>query len=631
MFTTRLDLPCVVTDDDVSGTFAFVRALEEHPWPIPAENIGKTWLNNVVEKRSVFWWGGRGISTEHTAYLNLKHGIPAPASGSIAVNGKTVAEQIGAQIFIDGWALVAPNRPRLAAQMAEAAGSVSHDGDSVHAAKLWAAMEAEAFGSKDVAHLLCVGIEQIPIDSHLYAALQDVQRWVKEDGDWLKTRQRIEDNYGYDKYCGMCHVIPNHCIMVMALLYGGHDFDFAMEIINTCGWDTDCNSGNLGCLVAIMHGMEAFTKTDWRGPIADRALISTADNGYSLNNAARISFDLVNMGRRIAGKAPLPQPKDSQFHFVLPGSTQGFTSLAPIQQSQGPHGPCLRVPLGSAPVEVMTQTSCPKDILKMGSTYPMSSSPLVYSGQQVSATLYSSYGAAVSLRLKYMTGNGDLVTLDSETSNISGSLCAVQWTLPQIPESYPIAEIGIVAEGGRGDIYLDRLSWSGAPDLTVSRPTVRPHPFWDLQWVQDVTDWRVFGGTVFIANDQGEGVVSYGNKDWADYRLTVSDFCVKLGGPSGVLIRNRGLRRWYGLIFTPGVISIVKAFDGQKVELAKAALDWKIDEKLKVILQASGSGITAKVKGVSLEANDDQYMTGGMGFVVTDGALSSGNIRIQPA
>lgn len=32
-------------------------------------------LNNTVEDRSVFWWGGRGISTEHTAYLNLKQGI----------------------------------------------------------------------------------------------------------------------------------------------------------------------------------------------------------------------------------------------------------------------------------------------------------------------------------------------------------------------------------------------------------------------------------------------------------------------------------------------------------------------------------------------------------------------------
>ena len=56
--------------------------------------------------------GGLGNSTEHTAYLRLKKGIQAPESGSIELNSKVVAEQIGAQIFIDGWAMVAPGEAR---------------------------------------------------------------------------------------------------------------------------------------------------------------------------------------------------------------------------------------------------------------------------------------------------------------------------------------------------------------------------------------------------------------------------------------------------------------------------------------------------------------------------------------
>ncbi|KAJ2967348.1 hypothetical protein NQ176_g9701 [Zarea fungicola] len=58
----RLSQPMVVTDDDVSGTFVFIRALAEHGISpdLAAEAIGKTWLNNIVEKRSVFWWGGTG-------------------------------------------------------------------------------------------------------------------------------------------------------------------------------------------------------------------------------------------------------------------------------------------------------------------------------------------------------------------------------------------------------------------------------------------------------------------------------------------------------------------------------------------------------------------------------------------
>lgn len=117
----------VVTDDDVSGTFAFPRALADNGYPkrLTSKQIGQAWLNYIVEERAILWWGGIGNSTEHTAYLRLKSGIPAPQSGSIALNGTTVAEQIGAQIFIDGWAMVSPGNPEQAAYLAEQAGRVS--------------------------------------------------------------------------------------------------------------------------------------------------------------------------------------------------------------------------------------------------------------------------------------------------------------------------------------------------------------------------------------------------------------------------------------------------------------------------------------------------------------------------
>ena len=81
---------------------------------------GQTWLNYLIEEQTVLWWGGMGNSTEHTAYLRLKQGYEPPYSGSVELNGKVVAEQIGAQIFIDGWALVAPGDPEFAADLAGA-------------------------------------------------------------------------------------------------------------------------------------------------------------------------------------------------------------------------------------------------------------------------------------------------------------------------------------------------------------------------------------------------------------------------------------------------------------------------------------------------------------------------------
>jgi hypothetical protein len=50
---------------------------------LTSRQIGNAWLNYIVGDRSILWWGGIGTSTEHTAYLRLKSGIPAPQSGAI--------------------------------------------------------------------------------------------------------------------------------------------------------------------------------------------------------------------------------------------------------------------------------------------------------------------------------------------------------------------------------------------------------------------------------------------------------------------------------------------------------------------------------------------------------------------
>src|SRR5689334_2447385 len=41
-------VPLVVTDDDISGTFTFLRALEDYDYAdITPEKIGQTWLNYI--------------------------------------------------------------------------------------------------------------------------------------------------------------------------------------------------------------------------------------------------------------------------------------------------------------------------------------------------------------------------------------------------------------------------------------------------------------------------------------------------------------------------------------------------------------------------------------------------------
>ncbi|WOO78135.1 uncharacterized protein LOC62_01G001686 [Vanrija pseudolonga] len=659
-------VPLLVTDDDVSGTFAFIRALEEHPLDktglLPASAIGKTWLNQVVERKSVFWWGGNGISTEHTAYNNLKKGIPAPASGSIAVNGTTVAEQIGAQIFIDGWALVNPGNPAEAARFAEQAGKVSHDGESVYAAQLWAAMEAEAYVSSDIDHLLDTGLSFIPAKSKIARSIAEVRAWVKEDNDWLVTRQRVEDKYGYDKFPGFCHVVPNHLIMIMSVLYAPHDFSLAMEIVNTCGWDTDCNSGNVGCFVAIMLGLDkAFTKAspDWREPLADRAIISSADGGYSINNAARITYDIVNMGRALHGKAPLPQPKDgAQFHFTLPGSVQGFqVTSGDAKAYQADDALVIDLNAAAGPVEVSTGISAPKDTENMPGVYLLSSSPLIYPGQKLKAVLRAGddLSAPVTARIRLQVFNAEHVAkpVDSDTSVTltpgDSKLHELEWTVPQ-GDGWPIVSAGVLltpasangnsngAAAHTSKIYLDSFRWTGQPDFTVIRPADkgRGQTFWDLAWVQSVSNWAgTPTTTLYIGQDVGEGIVIQGTRDWTNYRVTAKDVIVRYGPRAGVAIRAQGLKRWYAVQFATAAdgstyVAIVKALDEQRIELAVAPFKWAIDESYDVAIEAEGATIKATVGDVVLTASDDQYAGGGFGLVVNDGSVSTGTIRIQP-
>ncbi len=320
-------MPLIVTDDDISGTFTFVRALADYGYTrdlTPAQ-IGQTWLNYIIENRTILWWGGMGNSTEHTAFLRLKAGIGAPRSGSIELNGKVVAEQIGSQIFIDGWAMVAPGDPEFAADLAKRAASVSHDGEAIYGAQVIAAMEAQAFVEPDLNKLIDTAVGLIPADSVIYRMIQDIRDWHSKEPDWHKARESLADRYGYHKYGGNCHMVPNHGLIIFSLLYGDEDFQKSLMIVNTSGWDTDCNSGNVGCLLGIKNGLAGLQAgPDFRGPVADRLYLPTADGGRSISDAVTETIHLVNAGRRLAGQEPLAPKHGAQFHFDLPGSVQGF-------------------------------------------------------------------------------------------------------------------------------------------------------------------------------------------------------------------------------------------------------------------------------------------------------------------
>ena len=69
-----LGIPLVVADDDISGTSGFFRAVEDSGYarPLTAVQVGKAWLNYIVQDKTILWWGGLGS-------VHRTHGLFAPA------------------------------------------------------------------------------------------------------------------------------------------------------------------------------------------------------------------------------------------------------------------------------------------------------------------------------------------------------------------------------------------------------------------------------------------------------------------------------------------------------------------------------------------------------------------------
>ena len=190
-------------------------------------------------------------------------------------------------------------------------------------------MEAKACRGRR-AELLQVGLRFVPKDSLIRRVVEDVRNWHGGDNgcDWERTRSLIATHYGYDKFPGNCHVIPNHALIILAMLYGRDSFQQTMRIANTAGWDTDCNAGNAGCLFGIRKGLPGLDAgPDYRTPVADRMYLSSADGGGAITDAVIEAQSLVASGYALARKPRPARPKQgARFNFSMPGSLQGFQS-----------------------------------------------------------------------------------------------------------------------------------------------------------------------------------------------------------------------------------------------------------------------------------------------------------------
>lgn len=643
----KLGAPLIVTDDDISGTFTFVRALPENgnDANLTPAQIGDWWRNTIIENRTILWWGGLGMSTEHTAFLRLKAGLKAPDSGSIKTNGATVAEQIGAQIFIDGWGLICPGDPERAADFARRAASVSHDGEGIYGAQVVAALEAQAFIEDDLDKLLDTVVTLIPEGSVIARLIGDVRTWARDNGDdWRATLRQIQAHYGYDKFGGNCHLVPNHAVVLLGLLHGNGDFQRSLMIANTAGWDTDCNSGNVGCILGVWKGLAAINVDggpDWRGPVADRLYLPTADGGRAVTDALRETYELVNSARVLAGQPPTAPKNGARFHFSLPGSVQGFTvnggDAAMLTHQSGALTLCLT---SGQTMRLGTPTFTSPETLTM-SGYGLAASPTLYAGQSVTAQAQAgedlSGPATVGLYVGVYDKDNTLTILRGPTQALApdGSV-VLEWTVPDTG-GQPVAEVGleVTPDESTGTVSLDWLTWNGPPDVTLGKPS-EGGSVWGRAWVNGVSHFHAGGVspgmTYRLIQDEDTGLVTQGESRWSDYTVSTT-VLPHLARRVGLVACAQGLRRHVALLLDhDGRARLIEQRDDTRRVLAESATTWEYESRLVLEITVKGDGLTARVGEETLTAQGDNLPTrGAVGLLVDTGHAEFAPVRVRPA
>lgn len=653
-------------DDDINGPVFFMRALADFdPQQLTEREMAHTLRNYTGEGHGFFWWGGYGVSTEHTAYLNLKNGVPAPLSGSIEQNGKTMAEQIGGQIFSDCWGLVCPGNPVKAAELAGLMSSVTHGGDGIRGGRFIAACIASAFVRERIEDILEDGLSVIEETSDYARMARDVIDFhQKHPEDWREAFAYVQEKYGYQHYEGVCHIIPNAAVIVLSLLYGQGDFSRTINICNMCGWDTDCNVGNVGTILGVLNGPDGI-EAKWTGPINDFVCCSGILGSLNLQTIPQITVDTARLASKLHGEL-IPEWDDilqdgstHHLHFEFPGSTHALEwkyrgnariLLANTDREAYKGRRSLQL---TAP-SVFTGTTFDVFFLTYGSPrdfddsrYDPDISPTVYPGQTVEAWLKldETVGTGLHVRLfaeDDFTGR----RLYSDLFVLSGEWQRVSYRIPNA-ENFVIGKIGMeYAVSGDSSLreksfslkwFLDELKVYGPADYAIDFATQRMEKWNALhQTVSQLTYlrgiWRLEDGRLAGGHGYEPAECYTGSHLWDDYRFRVKLTPLK-GEQHAVLFRVQGAMRGYAVGLAPGQTIALYKNDEDYRTLQSYPFPWKHGLEYEFEVSVRGSLIEVSIDGspaVQYRDEDAPYLRGAIGFGNSGGsrtAYSSYQVR----
>ena len=248
-------------DDDINYTVLALLLLEEHGLALRTSDVARAWLRRLPAAAT--------FTAERAAYRTLLERAhewfpfgAEPGFDLAECANNEHNEWIGAQIRADLYGWVCPDRPALAAALAQEDAALSHRGDGVHGAAFVAALGAAIPEAASLEAAVELALHEIPGDS---AAAEAVCLGRLQAGSADGARV-IRERYAH---LSPVHTVNNLALVIWALLSYRHDFGVAVGEVVAAGLDTDCNGATVGGLWGLQGKPipERWT-TPWQGRVA---------------------------------------------------------------------------------------------------------------------------------------------------------------------------------------------------------------------------------------------------------------------------------------------------------------------------------------------------------------------------
>jgi len=435
-------------------------------------------------------------------------------------------------------------------------------------------------------------------------------------------------------------------------------------VANMAGWDTDCNVGNVGCIMGLVAGLAGIHNagTDWFSDVNDHVLASLILGSECILDVPNAALMVSNLGRAVAGVEERQSYKgEALYHWSFPGSTHCWEferspGTAAVRETEnatyGPGAGGRHTAQGRRGLKVIMHHLCGEnegvvyrktfftgdDITRSG--YDIGTSPILYPGQTVRVTLYLSLGEGVTARLFVREHRSGERHDGPEVALPAGEMTELVFPI-ELPEAGLIDRVGIAfsaKDPATAVAYLDRVDWSGAPSCAF-----------DLAGPEPMLGWGYLRGRWFgragglNGSHYGKDAEAYtGSQAWQDYRYEVQ-LCPHCGQRHRILFRVQGAQRSYAFGLAPGgKVAFEKKGHrlgwGQPAPtgyetVASAPFPWELQRTHALAVEVEGSRMSGFVDGEQVlqwEDTDSPWEAGCVGLGLVNGRTVFTRAMLRP-